>query len=330
MFIVERPQTNPYFNAAAEEYLMKSIEGDAFMIWRNEPSVIIGKHQNTNKEINQKFVYQKDLPVVRRISGGGAVFHDPGNINFTFIFSGRTTHPIDFKLFTQPVIAFLRSVGLEVELQGKSNLTIHGKKISGNAAHVFRDKVIYHGTLLFDTDLNSLHASLKQDKSRYNGNTINSQPANVVNLREYFPSLTVADLSDLFVDHIVETNPGSILIELSDADIKNIFELSENKYSTWEWNFGYSPEYIFTNDFFTGELPCHLKIEVKRGIIRMAQVFTGMHENFDGKMELMLLGKQHDYKVLSNLLTERSVINDLKPDNDLYPDILNQLLNEMF
>ena len=129
---IKRPETDPYYNVAAEEYILKSARQDTFMIWRNSASVIIGKHQNASKEINHSFITKYQIPVIRRISGGGTVYHDPGNINFSFIFTGRKENLIDFREFTKPVVLFLQSLGLKAVFEGKNNITVKGWKVSGN------------------------------------------------------------------------------------------------------------------------------------------------------------------------------------------------------
>ena len=136
MICIQDTQTDPYFNLAAEEYVLKNFSDDVFMLWRNDNAIIVGKHQNTLSEINLDYVKEKGIKVVRRISGGGAVFHDLGNLNFTFIRTGEEGNLVDFKRFTLPIIEVLQKMGVDAKFEGRNDLTIEGKKFSGNAEHV--------------------------------------------------------------------------------------------------------------------------------------------------------------------------------------------------
>ncbi|HKK33050.1 MAG TPA: lipoate--protein ligase family protein, partial [Desulfomicrobiaceae bacterium] len=151
MRCIHNTSLDPYFNLAAEEYLLRNTDRDCFMLWRNTPAVIVGKNQNAHAEINEEYVREKSIVVVRRLTGGGAVFHDLGNINFTFISCGQTLKEIDFNRFTSPIVEALRELGVNAEFQGRNDLVIDGMKFSGNAQHVERDRVLHHGTLLYSS-----------------------------------------------------------------------------------------------------------------------------------------------------------------------------------
>ncbi|MFP3855297.1 MAG: biotin/lipoate A/B protein ligase family protein, partial [Anaerolineales bacterium] len=140
---IHNQHTDPYFNLAAEEHLLRKVEEDVFMLWRNEPSIIIGRNQNAYSEINIDFVRRKNIKVVRRLSGGGAVFHDLGNVNFTFIATNPEGPKLHFQRYTDPIIAALSGLGVEARFEGRNDLTIDGRKISGNAQHIYRDRVLH-------------------------------------------------------------------------------------------------------------------------------------------------------------------------------------------
>jgi lipoate-protein ligase A len=180
---IQRTETDPYYNIAAEEYLLKTATTDTFMIWRNEPSVVVGKHQNALREINHDYIQSLNLPVIRRISGGGTVYHDPGNINFSFIYTGRKDNLVDFRHFTEPVIRFLQNSGLNAGFEGKNNIMVNGLKVSGNSAHIFRQKVLHHGTLLFNTDLDKLEKAISGGEKRFTDKAVRSVHAEVTNFR---------------------------------------------------------------------------------------------------------------------------------------------------
>ncbi len=151
MYLIRRPLTDPYFNLATEEHLLKTASQDLFSVYVNDPCVVIGKHQNYSREINHQFVSDREIPIIRRITGGGTVYHDQGNLNFSFIFTNRKDNPIDFRQFTLPIIHFLLSLGIPASFEGKSNIMAGECKISGNAAHVYRGRVLYQKRLSFPT-----------------------------------------------------------------------------------------------------------------------------------------------------------------------------------
>lgn len=167
-FLVNK-STNPFFNLALEEYLLKNVDikEDYFILWQNEPTIVIGKHQNTLKEINMNFVKDNNINVVRRNSGGGAVYHDLGNINFTFITKYDEKHLLDFKTFTNPVVYSLGKLNVKAELSGRNDILIDGRKISGNSQHIYKDRFLHHGTLLFNSELENLVKALNVDNDKY-------------------------------------------------------------------------------------------------------------------------------------------------------------------
>ena len=169
MLCFDNPSTNPYFNLACEEYLLKNVDDEVFMLWRNEPAIIVGKHQNTLAEINTEYVKDQGIKVVRRLTGGGAVFHDLGNLNFTFIkfIPLNGDQIIDFQKHTRPILDILLKLGINAKFEGRNDLTIDGKKFSGNAEHVHKHKVLHHGTLLFSAKLPDLSASLNVDTIKF-------------------------------------------------------------------------------------------------------------------------------------------------------------------
>jgi lipoate-protein ligase A len=264
MYLLHRTETDPYYNLAAEEYFLKHGPGDMFMLWQNRPAVVIGKHQNAYAEVNYRFLKEQGIMLVRRISGGGAVYHDPGNVNFTFIQTIGNRNQVDFLRYLKPVITLLEHFGIRAEAGKRNDLLINGYKFSGNAEHVFRDKVIHHGTILFDTNLDHLEKSLDAPREKYHGKALPSVRSRVTNLR---PLISQALSCDDFMEGLIQQFclhfPGTVFYTRTADDNENIDELIKNRYRTRQWNFGYSPAYSFVLD--TGNI--QLDVQVKNGKI---------------------------------------------------------------
>jgi len=181
MLIFHRPFTDPHLNIAAEEYFVKKATEDMCMIWINEQSVIIGKHQNAFAEINYPYVRKNQIPIIRRISGGGAVYHDTGNVNFTFIQKTDKANQVDFGRFTSIIVKFIQSLGIDVNTNKRNSLFAGNLKFSGHAEHIFHDTVLHHGTILFNTNLDILQNCLTPEK-QYQGKAMASVRSDVGNI----------------------------------------------------------------------------------------------------------------------------------------------------
>ncbi|MDX9846263.1 MAG: lipoate--protein ligase [Tenuifilaceae bacterium] len=272
MLCIQSDTTNPYFNIASEEYLLKSFSEDVFMLYINKPSVIVGKHQNTLAEIDSQLVKQKGINVVRRLSGGGSVYHDFGNLNFTFIRNGSDGKLVDFRGFTQPIVDLLGELGVIATFEGHNSLYVDGKKISGNAEHIFKNRVMHHGTLLFDADMQTLAEVLYVNVNRYSDTAVKSVRAKTANLSEYLPQhFTIESFATLLMDYMLRTTTGSEKYELSRIDHDAIDKLIAEKYSKWDWNFGYSPSYAFSRRVFLNVTFVEVALRVERGVISEIQ-----------------------------------------------------------
>lgn len=303
MIIVRRPQTTPFFNIAAEEYILKNSREDVLMLWQNESSVVVGKHQNVMAEVNMDFVRENNIPIIRRISGGGTVYHDLGNINVTQISASRKKDQlIDFRKFTQPVIAFLKQFGLEASFEGKNNLLVNGKKFSGNSAHVFKNRVMHHGTFLYYTDLDRLEKVICSGNGHITDKSIKSIRATVGNIASYIenPVTTVVFMRQLEL-FLKDYYHISTTVDLTPEECQAIEKLAEEKYSRWEWNMGYSPKYRIRGEWDTEYGIFHVSLDVKEGKISDIQLL------FEGKqlekIEQKLLGQKHDKVHLREVLT---------------------------
>ena len=285
MLIIKRHHTNPYFNLAAEEYFLKQSSEDIFMLWRNEPSIIIGKHQNTLSEINIDFVKENNIRVVRRLTGGGAVFHDLGNLNFTFIQS-NTEHSLnDFRKYTEPILEVLLKLGIDARFEGRNDLTIEGRKFSGNAEMVWKNRVFHHGTLLFSATMTDLSQALKVDPLKFQDKAVKSVRSRVTNISEHLQEpMEVMQFSDLIQQHIHEMYPDARFYELSEEDHRLIEELAQLKYSTWDWNFGSSPEYNFRKLVRTEHSgTMEFCMNVRNGIILNTRIYGDYFSHSDPK-----------------------------------------------
>ncbi|MBE0662027.1 MAG: lipoate--protein ligase [Bacteroidales bacterium] len=274
MLCILRTETNPYFNIAAEEYVLREFTQDCFMLWQNAPSVIVGKHQNTLAEINYDYITKNRVKVVRRISGGGTVFHDLGNINFSFVMNGEPGQLVDFRKFTQPILDVLAALGIEAKFEGRNDLTIDGKKFSGNAEHVFKNRVLHHGTLLYDAKIADLTSALNVDPDKFHDKAIKSVRSRVTNISEHLREpLPIQDFIYLVMKHVTGIYPEARLYEFSDKDRKGILELVRTKYATWNWNFGYSPQYNFKRSIRTPGGKVEFNFDVQNGIIKQAAIY---------------------------------------------------------
>jgi lipoate-protein ligase A len=219
MLILAPATTNPYTNLATEEYLLKNSPSDIFMLWRSQPAVIVGKHQNAMAEINYHFVRENGIPVIRRLSGGGTVYHDLGNLNYTFIMNGTEGNLVNFRRFAQPIIDVLHGVGVDARLEGKNDLRVNGKKISGNAEHVYKNRVLHHGTLLVESNLVNLGMALKAPTNRYSDRAVQSIRSVVANLNDYLDRpVTADDMANRILGYMALLFPKSARYELSDSE----------------------------------------------------------------------------------------------------------------
>jgi len=269
MYCITPESTDPYFNLALEEILLKKHDQEFLILGINNPSVIIGKHQSAHREVNTPYVFRNNIPVIRRISGGGTVYHDNGNLNFAFIRNSEPGRQIDFRKYTEPVIVFLQSMGVNARFEGKNDIKVDGLKISGNAEHVYRNRVLHHGTLLFNASLENLKNSIRKDYSSYSTRAVDSNPSSVMNLGEVMKKFSdVLQLREAMRNYFYECRFITSEYELSTSDIEEAQSLAQSKYATWEWNFAYGPEYHFTNSFLFEDKECSCSLFVKDGIIR--------------------------------------------------------------
>jgi lipoate---protein ligase len=300
---IQLETTDPTLNLAAEEWLLNNTATDVFMLWRNDKAVIVGRNQNTLSQIDEAYVRDHGIPVVRRLTGGGAVFHDSGNINFTFIAVGETGRDIDFRRFTTPIVDALCDMGVACAFEGRNDLVIDGKKISGNAQHIWRDRVLHHGTLLFAADMADLSGALRVHPSKYQDKAVKSIRKRVTNIAAHLPEPMDAAT---FMDRLMaQVSGGAALddVRLRPDEQAAITQLADRKYRTWDWNYGASPHYGFTKTSRTpgGVLEVHL--DADQGQIRAIRIFGDYFgQRAVGELEALLVGCRHDRAALATRL----------------------------
>jgi lipoate-protein ligase A len=282
MRIVLNENIDPAANLALEEYLLKAWDCPVFMLWRNAPAIIIGRNQNALEEINVDYVKAKGIAVIRRLTGGGAVFHDLGNINFTFIMNAGEAIS-SYEQFTRPIVELLNRMGVPAEFSGRNDLLIDGKKFSGNAQTVYKNRILHHGTLLFSSDMTDLSAALRVNPLKIQSKGIKSIKSRVTNISEYLKEPpTVSEFMKKIEEYIFETNRNAENYDLNAADREAVNKLVNDKYGRWEWNFGESPQYNFKKaEKFDGGI-VEVLMDVKNGYMGNIRI----HGDFFGAEDI--------------------------------------------
>jgi len=275
MIYIKNDDNRPQFNLALEQYVFDSLDefDEIFLLWINEPSIIVGKNQNTIEEINLDYIKENNINVVRRLSGGGAVYHDYGNLNYTIISKSKETSAFNFEAFSQPVIEVLAELGVKAEFTGRNDITINGQKFCGNAQYMKKGKVLHHGAMLFDTDLTVLGEALKVSQDKIASKGVKSVRSRVTNIIDHLEEkITVEDFKELLLNHMFK-GIGIKEYKLTEEDYKNINKLMEERYNTWEWNFGESPKFNIEKSRRYPAGKVETKINVEDGIIKSMKIY---------------------------------------------------------
>lgn len=321
---------DPYFNMAVEEYIIENFDSkyDYFILWQNTPSVLIGKNQNTLAEVNMDYVKKNDIKIVRRLSGGGAIYEDMGNVNFTYIVDYRKEYVNSMKRFAGAIIKALKMIGIEAEFSGRNDILIDGKKISGNAQYVTKDRILHHGTLLFNSDLSVMPKVLNVKASKISSKGIKSVRSRVTNIKDHLNNkdMTLDQFKELIIRNISDVENKPIReYKFTKQDLDTIKRLRDEKYSTWEWNFGKSPKFSIQNSqrFDGGELG--VSLDVRKGTIKNIEFFGDFMSMKDIKdIEDSLKGIQYRKRDIKQVLSRydlREYFGQIKLD-----DILEVLL----
>ncbi len=336
MLYITDNNTDPYWNLAAEEYLLKNFTQPIFRLWRNSSSIIIGQYQNAIAEIDMDYVKSNEIKVVRRLTGGGAVFHDLGNLNFTFIEPHTKSEEANamFRRFTAPILEALNTLGVKAYLEGRNDLLIDGRKFSGNAMCISNKRVLQHGCMLFSTSMNNLAAALKSRPEKFIGKAVQSNVSRVTNISEHLRTpMSIDEFQQYLGEYICKNcnlsgQNGEITkitpYTYTEADLEAIEKLKNEKYSLDSWNFGHSPAYSSHNikKFPGGLLEFHFT--VKKGSIDGLEIFgdyffTKPTEEFTAA----IIGTEHTEDALLAKLSEVNV-------SEYFSGVSKEELCEMF
>lgn len=301
MLCIYNTNTDPYFNLAAEEHVMMNFTDDVFMLWRNDNAVIVGRFQNSSAEINLDFIKEKGVKVVRRMTGGGAVFHDLGNLNYTFIGPKGSG---DFRTFSEPILQVLNNLGVPARFEGRNDLMINGQKFSGNAQCIANGRILHHGTLLFASEMEDLSAALKANPLKFQDKAVKSIRKRVTNISEHLPQpMTVSEFTDIVMKYVSSHTENAVPYTFTPEDIRVIEKLRDEKYSTWEWNFGSSPKFDFSKMMRTTGGNVEVNLSIEKGKIVKIKIFGDFFSKADiAEFERLFIGVSYREKEIRDVL----------------------------
>ena len=267
-FYLETGSRDPYYNLAFEEtVLQRRTEGDWLLLWQNDNTIVVGQNQNTEEEIDHAFVDAHHIHVVRRTTGGGAVYHDLGNLNYSFITDAGQAEQLAMERFTRPVVAALQALGLQAEASGRNDILVEGRKVSGTAQRLVKGRILYHGCMLFDADPGMIAGALRADPDKFVSKSTKSVRSRVANIR---PLLKEDMTLEQFWEHLKRSlaADGLTPAALTAEELAEVERLKREKYDTWEWNWGRSPKYGYRDRrrFPGGTL--EVRADVEKGRIR--------------------------------------------------------------
>lgn len=307
MVYIESDSTSPYFNFALEQYLMKEKDledNEIFMLWRTNPTVMVGRYQNTIEEINEKYVKENGVNVVRRVSGGGTIYTDMNGWQYSFINKNYKVSSIDFKAFTLPIIKALEKQGVNAYFNSRNDLLIGGRKFSGNAQYIKGDRILHHGSILFNTDIKAMVESITVADEKIISKGIKSVRERVTNVAEHLnKNIDCIGFRDIMLESLLQGKKN--IYKLNEYDIRRINEIAKEKFESWEWNYGNSPKFNITKwgRFLGGKV--EFRLDVEKGIIKNCKIYG----DFFGIGEINMISKalcgcKYEKKSIENILKE--------------------------
>lgn len=311
MYYLESPSHDPRFNLALEEYVFERLDRSHgyFMLWQNDKAVIVGKNQNTLAEINVPYVKEHQIHVVRRLSGGGAVYHDLGNINFTFIVDSGERAALSFETFCRPVVKALETFGVHAEINGRNDMTIQGKKFSGSAQYGRLGRTMHHGTILYDSNLEAVGRALAVSQDKLSAKGVKSVRSRVTNVKPYVSGdVSTAVFFDALLSFMIEAY-GLTPYELSAGQLSQAAALQKARYDRWDWNYGASPAYqIHKERRVEGCGRLEIFMDLHKGRIGKAAFYGDFFGNRDtGELARMLVGCKAEESALRAALQGVSI-----------------------
>ena len=322
MIYIETGSYTPAVNLAYEEYFLKvrELENDLFMLWRNEPAVVVGHFQNIQEEVNSGFAQAHHIHIIRRISGGGAVYQDLGNLCFSFVLHDVRPKVFDKSSYVRPLVEALAQLGIHADVTARNDLRIDGKKFSGNAMALHKDRLLFHGTLLFETELDVLEDVLSGPQSGIVSKAVKSLRSSVTNLKEHLPeTMDIVQFKKRLKD-LLSANTSAVEYILSREDLYSIQKLAKTKYESWDWNFGNNPGSIIhrSRQLIDGVLEIDLQLD--KGCIRACHTMSSsnMLPNL-GDIEERLVGVRYTFADVLGALTSTGIdeMSDLISTEDL-------------
>jgi lipoate-protein ligase A len=311
MICIVNESTNPYFNLALEEYVMTHMPEDRqyFMLWQNEPSIIVGTGQNTAEEINLAFVKRNKIHVVRRLSGGGAVYHDLGNLNFTFIVDRSGYQAFDFQRFTDPIIRTMHKLGVSSAFDSRNDLTIEGRKFSGNAQYIRKDRLLHHGTLLVNSNLDGVERALAVSGDKIKSKGIKSVRSRVTNIREYLgENIPIDQFKDLLLWHLFQEVPHIEEYRLTEEDKKGVRRIMLDRYLRRDWNYKAFSEFNIKRNHRFGKGKVEVRAGVSGGRIKHCKFYGDFFGQRDlSEFERKLIGHRYEKSEIRDVLESLDV-----------------------
>lgn len=321
--ILHLKSTDPYFNLATEEYLLRNFKDDFFLLWQSKNAVIVGKNQNAIAEINHPFVRKNKICVARRLSGGGTVFHDMGNINFSFIWNQSDVNKLHSDDYNQIIINILEKLGIKLNTSTHHDIILEGKKITGSAEGISKGRILHHGTLLFNSCIENLKNAIDTDLSKFNDKAIASRRSDVTNILDHLKNkLSIEEFKSFIIENIIKIFPGTDFYELTEKDNVAIEKLKKEKYTQWDWIYGKSPAYQYKNEMEIKNGSLKFFLTVKKGIIIDSQWQGNISETSNSLLTTNLKNTRHNiYEIKKSL---KSVEKQISRENISFQELLSK------